>query len=51
MDPEFNWNENKTMNKRTTQAYAKHPALLRKLELDALALLAKNGNTRIYIGR
>jgi len=35
---------------RTAQAYAKHPALLRMLELEALGELAKNGNARIYIG-
>ncbi len=35
---------------RTAQAYAKHPALLRILELEALSDLAKNGNARIYIG-
>src|SRR5579863_3226445 len=35
---------------RTAQAYAKHPALLRMLELEALGDLAKNGNARIYIG-
>ncbi len=35
---------------RTAQAYAKHPALLRMLELEALRDLARNGNARIYIG-
>ena len=30
--------------------YAKHPALLRMLELEALGELARNGNARIYIG-
>ena len=35
---------------RTAAAYAKHPALLRMLELEALAELARNGNARIYIG-
>lgn len=35
---------------RTAQAYSKHPALLRMLELEALGELAKNGNARIYIG-
>src|SRR5262245_45155856 len=35
---------------RTAQAYSKHPALLRMLELEALTELAKNGNARIYIG-
>lgn len=35
---------------RTTQAYSKHPALLRMLELGALGELARNGNARIYIG-
>jgi regulator of protease activity HflC (stomatin/prohibitin superfamily) len=35
---------------RTAQAYAKHPALLRMLELEALSELARNGNARIYIG-
>ena len=35
---------------RTAQAYSKHPALLRMLELEALRDLAKNGNARIYIG-
>jgi len=35
---------------RTAQAYSKHPALLRMLELEALAELARNGNARIYIG-
>ena len=31
-------------------AYAKHPALLRQLELEVLAALAQNANARIYIG-
>ncbi len=35
---------------RTAQAYAKHPALLRMLELEALTDLARNANARIYIG-
>jgi regulator of protease activity HflC (stomatin/prohibitin superfamily) len=35
---------------RTAQAYAKHPVLLRMLELEALSDLARNGNARIYIG-
>jgi len=35
---------------RTAQAYSKHPALLRMLELEALSELARNGNARIYIG-
>src|SRR6266699_4441563 len=35
---------------RTAQAYAKHPALLRMLELETLRELGKNGNARIYIG-
>jgi regulator of protease activity HflC (stomatin/prohibitin superfamily) len=35
---------------RTAQAYAKHPALLRILELETLSELARNGNARIYIG-
>lgn len=35
---------------RTAAAYAKHPALLRQLELEALAALAKSANARIYIG-
>ena len=34
---------------RTAAAYAKHPALLRMLELEALSALAKNANARIYI--
>jgi len=33
-----------------TAAYAKHPALLRQLELEALAALATNANARIFIG-
>jgi len=32
------------------QAYAKHPALLRMLELETLNELARNANARIYIG-
>src|SRR5712671_6739149 len=32
------------------QAYAKHPALLRMLELETLTDLARNANARIYIG-
>ena len=32
------------------QAYTKHPALLRMLELETLSQLARNGNARIYIG-
>ena len=35
---------------RTAQAYSKHPALLRMLELEALGELARNDNARIYIG-
>ena len=35
---------------RTAQAYAKHPALLRMLELETLSELGRNGNARIYIG-
>jgi regulator of protease activity HflC (stomatin/prohibitin superfamily) len=35
---------------RNAAAYAKHPALLRQLELETLAALAKNANARIYIG-
>jgi len=35
---------------RTAQAYSKHPALLRMLELEALGELARNGNVRIYVG-
>ena len=35
---------------RTAQAYTKHPALLRMLELESLSELARNGNARIYIG-
>src|SRR6267378_6240151 len=35
---------------RTAQAYAKHPALLSMLELEALRELGRNGNARIYIG-
>jgi hypothetical protein len=30
--------------------HAKYPALLRQLELEALAALANNVNVRIYIG-
>ena len=32
-----------------TAAYTKHPVLLRQLELEALAALAKNANARIYV--
>src|SRR5437667_3374080 len=35
---------------RTAQAYAKHPALLRMLELETLRDLGENANARIYIG-
>jgi regulator of protease activity HflC (stomatin/prohibitin superfamily) len=35
---------------RTAAAYAKHPALLRMLELETLRELAGNANARIYIG-
>jgi len=35
---------------QNAQAYAKHPALLRMLELETLNELARNGNARIYIG-
>lgn len=35
---------------RNAQAYAKHPALLRMLELETLNELARNANARIYIG-
>ena len=35
---------------RTAQAYTKHPALLRMLELETLRELSRNGNARIYIG-
>lgn len=35
---------------RTAQAYSKHPAQLRMLELEALGELARSGNARIYIG-
>jgi regulator of protease activity HflC (stomatin/prohibitin superfamily) len=35
---------------RTAQAYAKHPALLRMLELETLRELGENANARIYIG-
>ncbi len=35
---------------RTAQAYAKHPALLRMLELETLRELGGNANARIYIG-
>ena len=34
----------------TAQAYAKHPALLRMLELETLCELGENANARIYIG-
>jgi regulator of protease activity HflC (stomatin/prohibitin superfamily) len=32
------------------QAYAKHPALLRMLELETITDLSRNANARIYIG-
>lgn len=32
------------------QAYAKHPALLRMLELETMTDLSRNANARIYIG-
>ena len=35
---------------QNAQAYAKHPALLRMLELETLNELARNANARIYIG-
>lgn len=35
---------------RNAQAYAKHPALLRMLELETLRDLSKNASARIYIG-
>src|SRR5882762_11043732 len=35
---------------RNAQAYAKHPALLRMLELETLRELGGNANARIYIG-
>jgi len=35
---------------RNAQAYSKHPALLRMLELETLRELGRNGNARIYIG-
>jgi regulator of protease activity HflC (stomatin/prohibitin superfamily) len=35
---------------RTAQAYARHPALLRMLELETLRGLGENANARIYIG-
>jgi regulator of protease activity HflC (stomatin/prohibitin superfamily) len=35
---------------RNAQAYTKHPALLRMLELETLNELARNANARIYIG-
>lgn len=35
---------------RNAQAYSKHPALLRMLELETLRELSKNANARIYIG-
>jgi len=35
---------------RNAQAYAKHPALLRMLELETSSELARNGNVRIHIG-
>lgn len=34
----------------TDQFNAQHPALLRRLELEALAALAKNANARIFVG-
>src|SRR5262249_37172558 len=34
---------------RTAQAYSKHPAMLRMLELETLRDLAKNANARIYL--
>ena len=35
---------------RNAQAYAKHPAFLRMLELETLRELGANANARIYIG-
>lgn len=35
---------------RTAEAYTKHPALLRMLELETLRTLGGNANARIYIG-
>jgi len=35
---------------RNAQAYAKHPALLRRLELETMKELSRNANARIYIG-
>jgi regulator of protease activity HflC (stomatin/prohibitin superfamily) len=35
---------------RNAQAYAKHPALLRMLELETLRELGRNASARIYIG-
>jgi len=35
---------------RSAQAYTKHPALLRMLELETLRELSANANARIYIG-
>jgi regulator of protease activity HflC (stomatin/prohibitin superfamily) len=35
---------------RNAEAYTKHPALLRMLELETLRELGKNANARIYIG-
>jgi len=35
---------------RSAQAYTKHPALLRMLELETLRELSSNANARIYIG-
>jgi len=35
---------------RSAQAYAKHPALLRMLELETMSNLSRNANARIYIG-
>jgi regulator of protease activity HflC (stomatin/prohibitin superfamily) len=36
--------------RESAEAYARHPALLRLEELDALKELAKSANARIYIG-
>jgi hypothetical protein len=41
---------NACRNANATQAYAKHPALLRMLELETLNELARNANARFYIG-
>ncbi len=35
---------------RNAQAYAKHPALLRMLELETMTDLSRNANARVYIG-